>query len=116
MMADRIIAVSHITKDIIVQNYHIPPEKIEVVYNAIDVDCLLSHEYDRRTYEYIEDLKEQGYTNYRNVDAPYGAKGLSYFVRVTAQALAKHDKLAFVLLGDGEQRDRTYCSRCEPWN
>ena len=36
LMADRIIAVSEITKEIIVKNYHIPPEKIEVVYNAID--------------------------------------------------------------------------------
>lgn len=105
MMADRIIAVSHITKDIIVQNYHIPPEKIEVVYNAIDVDCLPPHEYDRRTYEYIEDLKEQGYTIIGTLTRLTVQKGLSYFVRAAAQALAKHDKLAFVLLGDGEQRD-----------
>ncbi|WP_457915681.1 glycosyltransferase family 4 protein [Candidatus Minimicrobia naudis] len=42
-MADRIIAVSEITKEIIVKNYHIPPEKIEVVYNAIDLADSVRH-------------------------------------------------------------------------
>lgn len=60
-LADRIIAVSHITKDIIVKNYHIPADKIEVVYNAIDLDDLPAHEYDKRTCSYIEDLKDDGY-------------------------------------------------------
>ncbi|QWQ32694.1 glycosyltransferase [Candidatus Minimicrobia naudis] len=43
LMADRIIAVSEITKEIIVKNYHIPPEKIEVVYNAIDLADSVRH-------------------------------------------------------------------------
>ena len=105
MMADRIIAVSHITKDIIVNNYHIPPEKIEVVYNAIDTDDLPPHDYDRRTYEYVESLKAQGYTIVGTLTRLTVQKGLSYFVRAAAEALSRHEKLAFVLLGDGEQRD-----------
>lgn len=105
MMADRIVAVSHITKDIIVENYHIPPEKIEVVYNAIDLDDLPPHDYDRRTYRYVESLKEQGYTIIGTMTRLTVQKGLSYFVRAAAQALAQHEKLAFVLLGSGEQRD-----------
>ena len=35
MMADRIIAVSNITKAIIVKKYGIPEDKVEVVHNAI---------------------------------------------------------------------------------
>ena len=105
MMADRIIAVSHITKDIIVNNYNIPPEKIEVVYNAIDIDDLPPHEYDKRTYEYVESLKDQGYTIVGTLTRLTVQKGLSYFVRAAAEALGQHEKLAFVLLGDGEQRD-----------
>lgn len=105
MMADRIIAVSHITKEIIVKNYHIPPEKIEVVYNAIDLDDLPPHEYDRRTYEYIESLKADGYTIFGTLTRLTVQKGLSYFVRAAAQALKQHDKMAFLLLGSGEQRD-----------
>lgn len=105
MMADRIIAVSHITKDIIVKNYHIPPEKVEVVYNAIDLDVLPPHQYDCRTYNYINSLKDQGYTVVGTLTRLTVQKGLGYFVRAAAKALSQHDKLVFVLLGAGEQRD-----------
>ena len=105
MMADRIIAVSHITKDIIVQNYNIPADKVEVVYNAIDLDDLPPHTYDRRTYNYVEDLKSQGYTVFGSITRLTVQKGLAYFVRAAARALEVHEKLAFVLLGTGEQRD-----------
>ena len=105
MMADRIIAVSHITKDIIVKNYHIPPDKIEVVYNAIDLDDLPPHQYDDRTYRYIESLKEDGYTVFGTLTRLTVQKGLGYFVRAAAKALEQHDKLVFLLLGTGEQRD-----------
>lgn len=105
MMADRIIAVSHITKDIIVNNYDIPADKIEVVYNAIDLEDLPPHDYDRRTYEYIESLKADGYTVVGTLTRLTVQKGLSYFVRAAAKALSQHEKLVFVLLGTGEQRD-----------
>lgn len=105
MMADRIIAVSHITKDIIVNNYHIPPEKVEVVYNAIDTDDLPPHKYDNSTYQYIESLKMNGYTVVGTLTRLTVQKGLAYFVRAAAKALEQHSKLVFVLLGDGEQRN-----------
>lgn len=105
MMADRIVAVSQITKDIIVKNYYIPPEKIEVVYNAIDLADLPEHHYDTRTYKYLEDLKTDGYTVVGVLTRLTVQKGLTYFVRAAARALEKYDKLVFLLSGDGEQRD-----------
>ena len=36
MMADRIVAVSESTKRIIHEKYHIPLNKIDVVYNSLD--------------------------------------------------------------------------------
>ena len=105
MMADRIIAVSQITKDIIVKNYHIPPEKIEVIYNAIDLASLPPHEYDIDTYKYLEDLKSDGYTIVGTLTRLTVQKGLTYFVRAASAALSKYDKVAFVLSGSGEQRD-----------
>ena len=105
MMADRIIAVSQITKDIIVANYHIPPEKIEVVYNAIDLSDLPPHDYDMSTYKYLEDLKKDGYTVIGALTRLTVQKGLTYFIRAAAKALSKHDKIVFLLSGDGEQRD-----------
>lgn len=105
LMADRIIAVSHITKDIIVKNYHIPPEKIEVVYNAIDLDELPPHEYDQGTYQYLEDLKKEGYIIVGALTRLTVQKGLTYLIRAVAEAINQHQKIALLLSGSGEQRD-----------
>jgi len=106
MMADRIIAVSNITKSIIVQKYGIPEGKIEVVYNAIDVGSFNDgYEYDFRTYKYLEALKSEGYTIVETITRFTIQKGLVHFIRAAAKAIEKYDKLAFLLAGDGEQRD-----------
>jgi glycosyltransferase involved in cell wall biosynthesis len=105
MMADRIIAVSNITKSIIIHKYGIPADKIEVVYNAIDVAGLGEYEYDRRTYKYLEYLKHEGHTVIATVTRFTVQKGLTHFIRAAARACEKHDKLVFLLAGDGEQRD-----------
>jgi glycosyltransferase involved in cell wall biosynthesis len=105
MMADRIIAVSNITKSIIIKKYGIPADKIEVVYNAIDIASMGNYDYDRRTYKYLESLKDEGYTVVATVTRFTIQKGLTHFVRAAARACEKHDKLVFLLAGDGEQRD-----------
>lgn len=105
VMADRIIAVSNATKNIIIHRYGIPAEKIEVIYNAIDVASLGQYDYDRRTYTYLESLKDEGYTVVATVTRFTIQKGLTHFVRAAARASEKHDKLVFLLAGDGEQRD-----------
>jgi glycosyltransferase involved in cell wall biosynthesis len=105
MMADRIIAVSSVTKNIIVEKYGIPASKIEVIYNAIDVTSLEGYDYDRRTYKYLESLKEEGYTVVAAVTRLTIQKGLTHFIRAAARASEKHDRLVFLLAGDGEQRN-----------
>lgn len=105
MMADRIIAVSNITKNIIIEKYGIPADKIEVVYNAIDVAALGNYDYDRSTYVYLEALKAEGYTIVATVTRFTIQKGLTHFIKAAARALQKYDKLVFLLAGDGEQRD-----------
>lgn len=105
MMADRIIAVSGITKNIIVERYGIPADKVEVIHNAIDVADLGSYDYDRRTYKYLESLKAEGYTVVAVVTRLTVQKGLTHFMRAAARACEKHHKLVFLLAGDGEQRD-----------
>ncbi|MFI5212670.1 MAG: glycosyltransferase family 4 protein [Candidatus Saccharimonadales bacterium] len=105
MMADRIIAVSNITKSIIVKKYGIPADKIEVVHNAIDLSSLGNYDYDRRTYKYLESLKDEGYTVVATVTRFTIQKGLTHFIKAAARASQKHDKLVFLLAGDGEQRD-----------
>ena len=106
MMADRIIAVSNITKSIIVQRYGISADKVEVVHNAIDVTTFSDeYEYDRRTYRYLESLKNEGFTVVATVTRFTIQKGLTHFIRAAARASQKHDKLVFLLAGDGELRD-----------
>ena len=103
--ADRIIAVSAITKAIIVQNYNIPADKVEVVHNAIDVTSLAEYEYDMRTYRYLELLRHEGYTVVATLTRFTVQKGLTHLMRAAARACERYDKLVFLFAGDGEQRD-----------
>ena len=106
MMADRIIAVSDITKQIIVKRYGISADKIEVVHNAIDVESFNDgYIYDFSTYKYIESLKREGYTVVVTITRFTIQKGLFHLVKAAAKACDKYDKLVFLFAGDGEQRD-----------
>jgi len=106
IMADRIIAVSNITKNIIIEKYNIPADKIEVVHNAIDVTSFDDgYEYDIQTYKYLEALKDEGHTIISTITRFTIQKGLEHFIRSAAKACSKYDKLAFLLAGDGELRD-----------
>ena len=106
MMADRIIAVSNITKSIIMQKYGISEDKIEVVHNAIDTaDFRDGYRYDLSTYAYLEALKDEGYTIVSTITRFTVQKGLTHFLKAAARASEKYDKFAFLLAGSGEQRD-----------
>lgn len=106
MMADRILAVSGITKSIIMDKYQIPGSKIEIVHNAIDAgDLDDGYQYDNRTYSYLEELKDEGFTVVSTITRFTIQKGLFHFIRAAARACEKYDKLVFLLAGDGEQRD-----------
>jgi len=105
MMADRIIAVSGITKNIIIHRYGIPADKIEVVHNAIDPASMGTYDYDGRTYRYLESLRREGYTVVSTVTRFTAQKGLTQLVKGMARACERYDKLVLLLAGDGEQRD-----------
>ena len=105
MMADRILAVSGITKSIIVHKYGIPADKVEVVYNAIDPSSLADYSYDMSTYRYLEALKAEGYTVVSSITRFTVQKGLTHLMKGFARACERYDKLVLLLAGDGEQRD-----------
>lgn len=112
-MADRIIAVSNITKEIIVQRYGIPADLVEVVHNAIDVDSLKNYEYDQRDYRYFEALKYEGYTVVATLTRFTVQKGLTHLMRAAARACEKYDRFVFLLAGDGEQRNELIAMAAE---
>lgn len=105
LMADRIIAVSNITKSIIVQKYGIPEHMVEVVHNAIDIDSFADYRYDSRDYRHFEALKAEGYTIVASLTRFTVQKGLTHFMRAAARACEKFDRFVFILAGDGEQRE-----------
>ena len=106
MLADKIIAVSQTTKRIIHEKYHIPLNKIDVVYNSLD-ENYQNHEYDynQKEYKYAEALKKQGYTIVSTVGRFTVQKGLYNLMRAAALALEKNPKLLFIFAGDGEEKN-----------
>lgn len=105
LMADRIIAVSNITKALIVHRYHIPADKVEVVHNAFDATLMATHAYDSSTFAYLEHLKSEGYTVVATITRFTVQKGLTHLMKAAARASERYDKLVFLFAGDGEQRD-----------
>lgn len=106
MLADKIIAVSEATKRIIHEKYHIPLNKIDVIYNSLDDSYENSaYHYDDSMYKYLTSLKKSGYTIISTVGRFTIQKGLSFFMRAAARALSKNNKLLFVFAGDGEERN-----------
>lgn len=104
LWADKIIAVSQATKNIIVEKYGIPADKIEVAYNGFEVPDDDYH-YDGSCYQYIEGLKKQGYTVVSTVGRFTLQKGLAHMMRAAARAVSIHPKMIFLFAGDGEQRE-----------
>ena len=106
LLADRIFAVSNITKSIIVHRYGIPADKVEVVYNGFDPSALENgYNYDGVTYRYLESLKEEGYTVVATITRFTVQKGLTHLMQAAAKVIDQYDKVVFLFAGDGEQRD-----------
>lgn len=105
LMADRIIAVSHATKQIIVDKYKIPADKIEVVHNSVDVNALQSDPSEQTQYAYIRSLQAEGYKAVVTIGRLTLQKGMTYFMQAAAKASEQCDSLLFVIAGDGEQRN-----------
>lgn len=106
MLADRIIAVSEATKRIIHDKYHIPLNKIDVVYNSLDENYERDdYHFEKNLYRYLSNLKTNGLTVISTVGRFTVQKGLHNLMRAAALAISKNPKLMFVFAGDGEERN-----------
>ena len=106
LLADKILAVSKNTKNLIHEKYDIPLEKIDVVYNSLD-ENFLNAEYcfENANYNYVEKFKKNGYTIVSTVGRFTIQKGLWHLMHAAARALEKNPKLLFIFAGDGEERN-----------
>jgi len=102
LMADRIVAVSQLTKDAIVEDYGIPAGKIEVVHNSVDHSAFLALD-GNNAYRYLEHMKAQGYRVVANVGRLTIQKGLPNLLRAAKEVIYRAPKTMFLIVGSGEQ-------------
>jgi glycogen synthase len=96
--ADRVIAVSEMTKQIIMKEYGIPESKIRVVHNGIDDSTAPTGAGWKR----MRLLKASGYKIVLFLGRITIQKGPDYFVRAAARVLQKNPKVMFVVSGSGD--------------
>ncbi len=101
-MADRIIAVSEHTKRSIVEDYSIPPSKIEVVHNSIDISSLEPLD-EANVYKYLQLMKGLGYRVTVNVGRLTIQKGLPNLLHAFKKVVERVPKSLLLIVGSGEQ-------------
>ena len=90
--ADRVIAVSNLTRNIVIEKYNIPAEKVVTVHNAV------------RFAEKEQELPERGVKD--KIVTFLGRitfqKGPDYFVEAAAKVLKRVPNVRFVMAGSGD--------------
>jgi glycosyltransferase involved in cell wall biosynthesis len=101
-MADRIIAVSELTRQSIVRDYGIPADKIEVVHNSLDLGDVVPLE-GENAYKYLTTMKAQGWRVVTNIGRLTIQKGLPNLLRAAKEVVERAPKTIFMIVGAGEQ-------------
>lgn len=89
--ADKILAVSHYTKDQIVHLYHIPPDKIEVVHNGIEPQPIKrkEHKLKDKIIVFLGRITNQ--------------KGPHFLLETASKVIRVYPNVKFVVAGTGDQ-------------
>ncbi|MDD2289157.1 MAG: glycosyltransferase family 4 protein [Bacteroidales bacterium] len=95
--ADRVIAVSNLTRNIIINNYHIDPSKVFAVHNAVDFSTVENREITRGVPEKI--VTFLGRITFQ--------KGPEYFIEAAYKVLQKIKDVRFVMAGSGDLFNRS---------
>jgi glycosyltransferase involved in cell wall biosynthesis len=102
--ADLVYAVSERTRQMIIQDYHIPADKIDVAHNSIDT-LMYDQLTDENEYRYLTELKKDGWKVVANVGRMTIQKGLPHLLDAAKRVVEYQPRTLFLLVGDGEQRD-----------
>lgn len=95
--ADKIIAVSNLTRNTIIEKYGIPSEKVTTVYNAVEPLG------DQEKIAMRRGIDDKVVTFLGRVTLQ---KGPEYFVQAAEKVLRKMDNVRFVMAGSGELLER----------
>ena len=94
--ADKVIAVSELTRNIVINKYGISPDKVVAVHNAVDFS-------DRKTIEVERGVKDKVVTFLGRITFQ---KGPEYFIEAAAKVLKRCKHVRFVMAGSGDMMNR----------
>lgn len=95
--ADRIIAVSNLTRDTVINRYGIDPQKVSVVYNAVEpIEDLLQNPAKRN-------INDKIVTFLGRITLQ---KGPEYFIEAAHKVLQKMSNVRFVMAGSGDMMEK----------
>ncbi|HLN20432.1 MAG TPA: glycosyltransferase family 4 protein [Bacteroidales bacterium] len=95
--ASKIITVSNLTRDIVINKYNIDPSKVETVYNAVDPveiseSMMVKKGFDEKVVTFLGRITMQ--------------KGPEYFIEAANKVLKKMKNVRFVMAGSGDMMER----------
>lgn len=102
MMADKVVAVSEHTKNIIIDQYHIPSEKVEVIHNYLnigDIPVLTA----MNSYPYLTKMRQDGYKVLLNFGRLTMQKGMTNLIHTFKKVHEMYPKSLLLIIGSGDQ-------------
>ena len=95
-MADRVVTVSNLTRNIVINRYGIDPGKVVTVHNAVDFS-------GRENLVVERGVKEKVVTFLGRITYQ---KGPEYFIEAAAKVLKRTKNVRFVMAGSGDMMNR----------
>ena len=95
--ADRVVCVSHLTRQIVISRYGIDPRKVVTIHNAIDFSGELDRHHAQRPFP------DRVVTFLGRITFQ---KGPDYFVEAADRVLRRMGNVRFVMAGSGDMRNR----------
>ena len=96
MAADKVIAVSDLTRNIVINKYGIGPEKVVTVHNAVDFS-------GRENVKVERGVRDKVVTFLGRITFQ---KGPEYFIEAAAKVLKRTKGVRFVMAGSGDMMNR----------
>ena len=96
MAADKVIAVSDLTRNIVINKYGIDPDKVVTVHNAVDFS-------GRENVKVERGVRDKVVTFLGRITFQ---KGPEYFIEAAAKVLKRTKNVRFVMAGSGDMMNR----------
>ena len=97
--ADKVVAVSELTRNIVINKYGISPDKVVAVHNAVDFS-------GRENIKVERGVKDKVVTFLGRITFQ---KGPEYFIDAAAKVLKRTKNVRFVMAGSGDMMNRAIC-------